>query len=347
MASTRANLARLVRYPAPIAAIVAVVVMTGLHAAAAAPAPPTPTAATVTTTLDTLANQTESLTEQYDAALITVSVENAQTAAAQLDAEHARAIYQTARSGLAAQITADYETQSPFTSAAALFTSTSPQTYVDALASSDLLADKRNATLARLRAAATASEKAQQTAARRLREAHATLDAVAAQRANLDAQTATFSNILATLTISQRQTYLNRHAPTQAELATALAVPAPNAAARKVVTFALAQVGKPYVFAAAGPAAYDCSGLTMAAWASVGVSLPHFAAAQYAYGAHVSEADLKPGDLVFLYTDIHHVELYIGDGLAVSAPEEGENVQVVRLADFQNVYYGATRLTTS
>ena len=65
-----------------------------------------------------------------------------------------------------------------------------------------------------------------------------------------------------------------------------------NAAAQRAVDFALAQVGKPYVWAAAGPDSYDCSGLTMAAWARGGVALPHFAAAQYRYGTHVPYSDL-------------------------------------------------------
>ena len=96
--------------------------------------------------------------------------------------------------------------------------------------------------------------------------------------------------------------------------------------------FALAQVGKPYVFGAAGPGAYDCSGLTMAAWRAAGVSLPHSAADQYNYGHHVSRDQLEPGDLIFFYQPIGHVTIYIGNGMMVSAPTEGEPV-VGRPAD--------------
>jgi cell wall-associated NlpC family hydrolase len=98
------------------------------------------------------------------------------------------------------------------------------------------------------------------------------------------------------------------------------------------------------VFGAAGPSSYDCSGLTMAAWARAGVSLPHSAADQYNYGTHVPEYALQPGDLLFFYQPIGHVTIYIGDGLMVSAPTEGEDVQVVPLSYFQSDYSGATRL---
>ena len=82
----------------------------------------------------------------------------------------------------------------------------------------------------------------------------------------------------------------------------------------------------------------------MAAWASAGVSLPHSAADQYNYGTHVSISQLQPGDLVFLYQPIGHVEIYIGSGMLVSAPQSGENVSVVKLSDYTSDFTGATHL---
>ena len=120
-------------------------------------------------------------------------------------------------------------------------------------------------------------------------------------------------------------------------------VPPPSGAAAVAVQFALAQVGKPYVFGAGGPGSYDCSGLTSAAYRAAGISLPHSAAGQYGYGTHVSFDQLQPGDLIFLYSPIGHVEIYIGGGLAVSAPTSGENVKVIRVTP-GNGYTGATRL---
>jgi len=108
-------------------------------------------------------------------------------------------------------------------------------------------------------------------------------------------------------------------------------VPLPAAAASgagaAVVAFAYAQIGRPYWYGAAGPDAYDCSGLAMAAWAAAGVALPHNAARQYGSVPHVSRSELAPGDLVFYYSDLHHVAIYVGDGVVVHAPTSGETVR--------------------
>jgi cell wall-associated NlpC family hydrolase len=93
------------------------------------------------------------------------------------------------------------------------------------------------------------------------------------------------------------------------------------------VAFAIAQLGKPYAWGAAGPGSYDCSGLTMMAWLAAGVSLPHYTAAQYAATAHVPIANLQPGDLVFFGTDLHHVGLYAGGGMMIDAPYTGTVVR--------------------
>ena len=108
------------------------------------------------------------------------------------------------------------------------------------------------------------------------------------------------------------------------------------------VAYAKAQVGKSYVWGAAGPDSFDCSGLTMAAWQQAGVSLPHNSGAQYAAGQQISESELKPGDLVFYYSPISHVGIYVGDGQVVNALNPGSGVQVSGLHDMP--YSGAVRV---
>ena len=105
---------------------------------------------------------------------------------------------------------------------------------------------------------------------------------------------------------------------------------------------ALTQRGKPYVWGAAGPDSYDCSGLVMWAFAQEGISLPHYTGDQWNAGMHVSRADLEPGDLVFFFADISHVGLYIGNGLMVDAPSTGQVVQVQPV--FWDEYVGAVRI---
>jgi cell wall-associated NlpC family hydrolase len=118
--------------------------------------------------------------------------------------------------------------------------------------------------------------------------------------------------------------------------------PAPNPNAQAAVDAAYSVIGVPYVFAAADPSVgFDCSGLTMWAWAHAGVSLPHSAAMQYDMLPHIATSDLQPGDLVFYYSPISHVGLYIGGGRMVDAPFTGTVVQIEPVE--WSVYVGAAR----
>ncbi|SDT38794.1 C40 family peptidase [Actinoplanes derwentensis] len=90
-------------------------------------------------------------------------------------------------------------------------------------------------------------------------------------------------------------------------------------------------IGKPYVFGSNGPNSYDCSGLTQEAWGSVGVHLEHYTKDQYGSGTPVSRDELKPGDLVFYWSDVHHVSIYIGGGMVVHAPHTGDYVRMATI----------------
>jgi cell wall-associated NlpC family hydrolase len=107
--------------------------------------------------------------------------------------------------------------------------------------------------------------------------------------------------------------------------------PATSDRASIAVDFALAQLGDPYVYGAAGPDAWDCSGLTMGAWGAAGVSLPHASSMQPSYGTPVSISDLQPGDLVFYYSPISHVAIYLGNGQIIHAPHTGDVVRIAPL----------------
>ncbi|MCW2858060.1 MAG: NlpC/P60 family protein [Marmoricola sp.] len=106
---------------------------------------------------------------------------------------------------------------------------------------------------------------------------------------------------------------------------------ASSAAVARAIAFAKAQLGKPYVWAGAGPDVWDCSGLTMVAWEHGGIYLPHFAAAQYAEITHIGVTDLRPGDLVFwgpTPDTIEHVAMYLGNGMIIQAPHTGAWVDI-------------------
>jgi cell wall-associated NlpC family hydrolase len=109
--------------------------------------------------------------------------------------------------------------------------------------------------------------------------------------------------------------------------------PAPAGGAASAIAFAKAQLGDPYVWGAAGPDSWDCSGLTMGAWQAGGVALPHYSVAQYDAATPISAAQLRPGDLVFWGTSsspssIHHVAMYLGDGMIIHAPRTGRPVSI-------------------
>jgi cell wall-associated NlpC family hydrolase len=104
--------------------------------------------------------------------------------------------------------------------------------------------------------------------------------------------------------------------------------PPPSSRAGVAVAFAYAQLGKPYAFATSGPSTFDCSGLTMAAWKAAGVSMAHYSVSQAQSFPKVSWEQLRPGDLVFFYADLHHVGLYIGGGSMIHAPRTGDVVKI-------------------
>jgi cell wall-associated NlpC family hydrolase len=104
-----------------------------------------------------------------------------------------------------------------------------------------------------------------------------------------------------------------------------------SGSAAAVVAYARAQVGKPYCYGGSGPGCFDCSGLTMMAWRQAGVSLPHSSASQYNVGRRISASELQPGDLIFYYSPISHVSVYIGGGQRISATHTGDYVRVQSL----------------
>jgi cell wall-associated NlpC family hydrolase len=266
-------------------------------------------------------------------------------------------------------LTQQYES-GPGASVATLLTSSAPQEYLDNLAMANYLSSRFAATVraqatARADAAAAARRSAAALQAARTKEAD-----LAQRRAALNQQSQRFRQLLDSLTAQQRAQLAHARAvaaaQARAELAdqqTTTTTPAQSAAhphaksdpppptgpvsasVQRVIAFAEAQIGKTYSYGGDGPNAYDCSGLTMAAWAKAGVHLPHSAAGQYSYGRHVSYDELQPGDLIFLYSPIGHVELYVGHDLAVSAANESIGIVYVHPSRDRADFTGATRLT--
>jgi cell wall-associated NlpC family hydrolase len=167
----------------------------------------------------------------------------------------------------------------------------------------------------------------------------AELEQQAAQdKASVDKNLSAAKSLLGTMQAAARQRLLDASRGTTRVSTADIPVSGRAAAA---VHFAMAQIGKPYVYGAAGPSAYDCSGLTMAAWAAAGVGLPHSSSAQFGSGTHISASQLQPGDLVFYYSPISHVGMYIGNGMIVNAENPSAGIRVTGL--YSMPYAGAVR----
>jgi cell wall-associated NlpC family hydrolase len=118
----------------------------------------------------------------------------------------------------------------------------------------------------------------------------------------------------------------------------------PPSSHSSVVSLALQYLGVPYVWGGASPSGFDCSGLTMYAYAKVGVSLPHNAAMQYGMGTPVARSQLAPGDLVF-FNGLSHVGMYIGGGQFIHAPHTGDVVKISSLSGYYaSAFYTARRI---
>jgi peptidoglycan DL-endopeptidase CwlO len=233
-----------------------------------------------------------------------------------------------------------------------------PRQFLTTLANSAVAAQQETGLLASLTSQQRRLGAQQQQARRELAAIAADKGALARHQETLRSKTRQTQEVLASLREKQRERLARQQARAERRAAaqasrdaqrvsttpapTAPAAPAPaspattpvsappaSGRAQAAVGYALAQLGDPYVYGAAGPDAFDCSGLTMAAWAAAGVSIPHSAIMQVSAGTPVSISQLMPGDLVFYYSPISHVGMYIGNGQVVHAPHTGSVVQIV------------------
>jgi cell wall-associated NlpC family hydrolase len=222
--------------------------------------------------------------------------------------------------------------------------------FVDRMSTLQLVAGHQNGILQEAAGANVAAAQAQATAQRAAAEAQAQFDEVTAQQADLQAQVAEYQALYDQLSAQEQRTAADVSHGDRASRSTDREPPpaggpvvADSEAAQLVVDAAMAQRGKPYVWAASGPASFDCSGLTSYAFRAAGIGLPHSSAMQSKMGQSVSRDQLQPGDLIFFYSPVSHVGIYIGNGQMVHAPTSGDVVKVAGV-DSMGGYSGARRL---
>ncbi|MGH3736740.1 MAG: NlpC/P60 family protein [Micromonosporaceae bacterium] len=212
----------------------------------------------------------------------------------------------------------------------AVLASGSVTTMVDQLSTLDRLAGKANKQIEALNVAKSALDKQK-----------AGIDKLVAQQAKLEKDLAAKKKQIETQLAKLKSTYEKAFGPLNPPNQDYGTAPYVEGKAKAVVDFVWAQLGEPYSYGAAGPDSWDCSGLVMRAYEQVGVSLPHSSRQQYNSTTRVSRGELKPGDIVFFYSDLHHDGIYIGDGTVIHAPQPGEYVEKISISAMP--YAGAGR----
>ncbi|GAB3202403.1 NlpC/P60 family protein [Geodermatophilus arenarius] len=310
-------------------------------------------------------HELEAVTEQFNEAREALVAQQAAADAAAAQLAAAQAAVDTARQQVIGIARSAY-TGDSMGSLQALMTSEDADEFVNRVTLLQGVAGYQGELLGQAAAATETATAAQAAAAEAAAEAQRQYDAVAAQQADLEAQIAAYQTDYARLSAEERRAALeaaaaahaaedsrasrdeeredtaSSSASSSAEEPAAAAAPASGVAGTVVAT-AMAQRGKPYVWAAAGPSSFDCSGLTQYAFRAAGISLPHSSRMQSTMGTAVSRANLQPGDLVFFYSPVSHVGIYIGNGQMVHAPTSGDVVKVASI-DAMGGYAGARRI---
>jgi cell wall-associated NlpC family hydrolase len=328
------------------AAALAVVTGVGLQlipaAATAAPTGAQPKSpAQAAAMVQQTAQQLTGLDEQIQQAELTVAAEQKAAQAASAQAATAQAALSAYEPQLRAIAQSGF-TGSSQSRVAAFLTSSSARDLVQQLTTLDVIASRTEAVIAQVAAAQQVADQAKAAADAAAAKATASLATLQDQKKQLQTQASAYQTSFTRLTAAQQATVTNALGGPTLSASLASLPTAPNGTIALVIKTALAQVGKPYVFGAAGPNGFDCSGLTSYAYAAADIALPHSSKAQSEMGVAVSRANLQPGDLVYFYSPVSHVGLYIGNGMMVHARTFGKPVAVTSVD--MSGYAGARRI---
>ncbi len=296
--------------------------------------------------LDSLNRELDLMVEQYNQARLKLQEVQARLADVRAQAQRAQATADRAISSLNANAARAY--RGVGSQIAELFDSASLADFSDRLefigsmaqADSDLAVE-----------AEAAQQEARWTAAElkaTVEERQGIVDALAAKQDEIESRVAEARDLFAELDRKYHEALAAQAAAQEAAGTGLVGVspipppPAPNANVAAVLQAAYSMIGTPYQYGGSSPeTGFDCSGFTMWAWSHAGVYLPHSAAAQYASLPYVAQSDLQPGDLVFFYSPISHVGIYVGGGSMIHSPQTGDVVSVVPI--YWDSFVGAAR----
>jgi peptidoglycan DL-endopeptidase CwlO len=322
---------RLSRRLATAVSIAAVGLAIPASVAGAAHASPKPTLKQLLAEASKLSRQIDSLSQQYDALRIQYNEAKAQVKVARLTVRRDEKLLADAQTAIAQIAAAGYMTGG-VDPAISLLTSPNPQSMLNR---ASILGQLQKENGAKLHLVATARAAAQRAKLLAIQQQHKAAKLSVAMKAKV-------------ATIQAKESKLNSAAFNKAlEIYRKTGTYPPiqingRSLGVQALRIAMRAIGDEYVWGAAGPTTFDCSGLVVWAYSQLGISLPHFTGDLWNSGVHVSRAQLQPGDLVFFYSDIGHVGIYVGNGFMLDAPTFGIPVGIHPV--MWNVYDGAVRI---
>jgi cell wall-associated NlpC family hydrolase len=321
---------------ATLAALLTAMVTVGIGLAVPS-ASAKPDLKTVKKQVQKLDHQAEAASERYNDAKVKLAAAQTRLSALNADLGRQQRLVDDMREQVAALVVEQYQGNALSTTSQVVLSS-NPDKFLDNLSAVSAYNNQRGQVMSEFSAQLSRLYLRKHAVKAEARHLAKLKHQMAAEKAEIDKKAAKAHRLLDSLQPAVRASYVR-----EAARGYTGPIPAPpsNPRAAAAVKFALAQVGKAYSYGATGPNAYDCSGLTMRAWGAAGVSLPHSSSAQMGSGARVSEGDLEPGDLVFYYSPVSHVGMYIGNGLIVNAENPSTGVRVTGLHSMP--YVGAVR----
>lgn len=326
---------------ATLIALLTALVTVGIGLAGSPLASAKPDLETVKKQVAKLDHEAEAASERYNEARVKVAAIRTTMSALKSDLARQTAVVDAMRDQVAAMVVDQYQ-GSALSTTSQVVLSTNPDAFLDNLNAVSSYYNQRGEVMADYSTQLERLELRKKAVATETRRLTDLARKMAAEKATINEKAARTQALLDRMESRQRATFVRTYAQSSGRHYTG-PLPKVEASGRAAVAvkYALAQVGKRYVYGATGPNSFDCSGLTMRAWGAAGVSLPHSSNAQQGSGMRVSERELVPGDLIFYYSPVSHVGIYIGDGLIVDAQNPRSGVRISRLHSMP--YSGAVR----
>lgn len=292
--------------------------------------------------LDTLYHEAEAAQERLNALNEQMDAKRERLAALKSDLRAQRRQF-TRTSNLVAGMVAEeaQSVESQLSATQQLILADTPDEFQSKLAAQEALSEHKGQMLVRLNTVADKLALRERQVGAELAEVRADQRQAAKEEDTVDAKVADAEDLLAELEAEHRAMLRRQRAQEASRSVTRVSAAPASGTAEVAVDFAMDQIGDAYVYGAAGPDAWDCSGLTMGAWGAAGVSLPHSSSGQMSSGTPVSSSELQPGDLVFYYDPVSHVGIYIGNGQIVHASNPESPVGTAPV--FSMPYSGAVR----